>query len=76
MARAYALCARSEPQLIAATADNLWRAFVSNPAYQDYYEQDSAFDPVREQIALVLRGMRDPAVEHQKIVSERLAQAQ
>ncbi len=75
LARAYALCVHSEPQLVAATADNLWRAFVSNPAYQDYYEQDSAFDPVREQIAVVLRGMRDPAVEHQKIVMERLAQA-
>jgi hypothetical protein len=75
LARAYALCARGNPQLVATTAKNLWQAFVSNPAYQGYYEQDSTFELVRAQIALALRGTSDPAVEHQKIVTGRLVQA-
>ena len=55
LARAYAICARNDPQLIGQTAGHLWSVFVSNPLYQSYYAQDSTFDPVRDQIAVALR---------------------
>ena len=50
LARAYACCARSDPSSLPKLPSISGQVFVSNPSYQTYYEQDSAFDPVREQV--------------------------
>ncbi len=75
LARAYAVCARSDPERLGQAAGHLWSAFVSHPSYQILYAQDATFDPVREQIDAVLRCKLDPTAEHQRLVAETSARA-
>jgi hypothetical protein len=75
LAQAYATLAQSDHQFAAQAAGELWWVFAANPANQDRYLRDIAFDPVREQIDTVLRGKPDPTVEHARLIAERATRA-
>ena len=75
LAQAYATLARDDRQFVAQAARELWWVFVANPSNRVNYLQDSAFDPVREQIDAELGRKPDPAGEHERLVTAPLARA-
>ena len=75
LAQAYATLAQNDPAFVAQAAAELWWVLVANPSNQINYLQDSAFDPVREQIDAVLRRKPDPTAEHQRLLAMSQAQS-
>jgi tetratricopeptide (TPR) repeat protein len=76
LARAYAVLGASDPHLIDEAAQQLFRALVAHPDFQQWYrgKRDSRwFDPVRARIDAALGRMEDPAVVRRRLMARATA---
>ena len=69
LAKVYAVNGRSDPRYIKQAAEQIYRAFVANPDFKQWYQGDRDFDPVRTQIDAALQQMKDPAEVRRRLAS-------
>ena len=75
-AQVYAVLGASDPAYLDQAAAQLFRAFLANPEFQQWYRNPSPwFDPVRARIDAALGRMEDPAVVRDRMMARASARA-
>ena len=75
-AQVYAVLGASDPAYIEKAAAQLFRAFLANPEFQQWYRNPGPwFDPVRARIDAALGRMEDPAVVRDRMMARARASA-
>ena len=74
-AQVYAALGASDPEYIPQAAGQLFRAFVANPDFMQWYRNPSQwFDPVRAPIDAALGRLEDPEAVRRRLAARRSAQ--